>query len=148
MTVVIFILLFIAVAFVAVMTAGMQIQINKLTAITETHGGRIAENRARTENNDARIKKFSNATHTEIQKMWADQDSAILKLEEIANDIKRLDELEEDTRKNLLIVAEQVKTNLADIIQNSQEIEQNTKGLRDIESYYVNYCSRKDKNNV
>ena len=134
MTIVIFILLFIAVAFVAVMTAGMQIQINKLTAITETHGGRIAENRARAENNDARIKKISNATHTEIQKMWADQDSAILKLEAIAEDIKRLDALEkneEDTRQNLLVVAEQVK--------------KNQHNISEISSYYCNYVSRKDK---
>ena len=144
MNIIIFILLFLAVAFVGVMTAGMQIQINKLTAITETHSGRIAENRARTENNDARIKKFSNATHTEIQKMWADSDETITKLEAIAEDIKRLDALEkteEDTRQNLLVVAEQVKNNKANI-------EQNTHDLREIESYYVNYCSRKDKNNV
>lgn len=145
MNIIIFILLFLAVAFVGVMTAGMQTQINKITTITETLSGRIAENKARTENNDARIKKISNATHTEIQKMWADQDSAILKLEEIAKDIKRLDELEDDTRQNLLTVAEQVKTNLADICQNSQDIEQNTHDLREIESYYVNYCSRKEK---
>ena len=145
MNIIIFILLFLAVAFVGVMTAGMQTQINKITTITETLSGRIAENKARTENNDARIKKISNATHTEIQKMWADQDSAILKLEEIAKDIKRLDELEDDTRQNLLTVAEQVKTNLADICQNSRDIEQNTHDLREIESYYVNYCSRKEK---
>lgn len=138
MNIIIFILLFIAVACIGVMTAGMQIQINKLTAITETHGGRIAENRARTENNDARIKKFSNATHTEIQKMWADQDSAILKLEEIAKDIKRLDELEEDTRKNLLIVAEQVKANI-------RGIEQTAHDTNEITKYYLNYVSRKDK---
>ena len=144
MNIIIFILLFLAVAFVGVMTAGMQTQINKITTITETLSGRIAENKARTENNDARIKKISNATHTEIQKMWADQDSAILKLEAIAEDIKRLDNLEkteEDTRQNLLVVAEQVKNNKANI-------EQNTHDLREIESYYVNYCSRKDKNNV
>lgn len=141
MNIIIFILLFLAVAFVGVMTAGMQTQINKITTITETLSGRIAENKARTENNDARIKKISNATHTEIQKMWADQDSAILKLEAIAEDIKRLDNLEkteEDTRQNLLVVAEQVKNNKANI-------EQNTHDLREIESYYVNYCSRKDK---
>ena len=141
MNIIIFILLFIAVAFIAVMTAGMQIQINKLTAITETHSGRIAENRARTENNDARIKKFSNATHTEVQKMWADTDSTILKLEEITRDIKRLDELEtkvnvlnqkeEDTRENLLKTAEQVK--------------KNQHNISEISSYYCNYVSRKDK---
>ena len=134
MNIIIFILLFLAVAFVGVMTAGMQTQINKITTITETLSGRIAENKARTENNDARIKKISNATHTEIQKMWADQDSAILKLEEIAKDIKRLDtleSLEEDTRMNLVAVSEQVK--------------KNQHNISEISSYYCNYVSRKDK---
>ena len=134
MNIIIFILLFLAVAFVGVMTAGMQTQINKITTITETLSGRIAENKARTENNDARIKKISNATHTEIQKMWADQDSAILKLEEIAKDIKRLDaleSLEEDTRMNLVAVSEQVK--------------KNQHNISEISAYYCNYVSRKDK---
>jgi len=131
MNIIIFILLFLAVAFVGVMTAGMQTQINKITTITETLSGRIAENKARTENNDARIKKISNATHTEIQKMWADQDSAILKLEEIAKDIKRLDtleSLEEDTRMNLVAVSEQVK--------------KNQHNISEISSYYCNYVTK------
>lgn len=131
MNIIIFILLFLAVAFVGVMTAGMQTQINKITTITETLSGRIAENKARTENNDARIKKISNATHTEIQKMWADQDSAILKLEEIAKDIKRLDaleSLEEDTRTNLVAVSEQVK--------------KNQHNISEISAYYCNYVTK------
>ena len=137
MNIIIFILLFVAVALLGVMVATMQTQNSKLTSLTEANSGRIAEV-------DARLKEFKKATHTEVQKMWADQDSAILKLEAIAEDIKRLDSLEkteEDTRQNLLVVAEQVKKNKANI-------EQNTHDLREIESYYVNYCSRKDKNNV
>ena len=141
MNIIIFILLFLAVAFVGVMTAGMQTQINKITTITETLSGRIAENKARTENNDARIKKISNATHTEIQKMWADTDSTILKLEAIAEDIKRLDNLEkteEDTRQNLLVVAEQVR-------KNKDSIEEAVRKTTEISHYYCNYVSRKDK---
>lgn len=137
MNIIIFILLFVAVALLGVMIATMQTQNSKLTSLTEANSGRIAEV-------DARLKEFKKATHTEVQKMWADQDSTILKLEAIAEDIKRLDNLEkteEDTRQNLLVVAEQVKKNKANI-------EQNTHDLREIESYYVNYCSRKDKNNV
>ena len=132
MNIIIFILLFLAVAFVGVMTAGMQTQINKITTITETLSGRIAENKARTENNDARIKKISAATHAEIQKMWVDTDETIAKLEAIAEDIKRLDELEkteEDTRQNLLAVAEQVK--------------KNQHNISDISTYYCNYVSKK-----
>ena len=144
MNIIIFILIVAVAAVTAILISQMQVQINKLSAMTEENSGRIFEIHALEQNNETRIKKISSATHTEVQKMWADQDSAILKLEAIAEDIKRLDNLEkieEDTRQNLLVVAEQVKKNKANI-------EQNTHDLREIESYYVNYCSRKDKNNV
>ena len=144
MNIIIFILIVAVASVTAILISQMQVQINKLSAMTEENSGRIFEIHALEQNNETRIKKISSATHTEVQKMWADQDSAILKLEAIAEDIKRLDNLEkteEDTRQNLLVVAEQVKKNKANI-------EQNTHDLREIESYYVNYCSRKDKNNV
>ena len=122
----------------AILISQMQVQINKLSAMTEENSGRIFEIHALEQNNETRIKKISSATHTEVQKMWADTDSTILKLEAIAEDIKRLDNLEkteEDTRQNLLVVAEQVKKNKANI-------EQNTHDLREIESYYCNYITK------
>ena len=131
MNIIIFSLLFVAVALLGVMVATMQTQNSKLTSLTEANSGRIAEV-------DARLKEFKKATHTEVQKMWADTDSTVLKLEEIARDIKRLDELEtkvnvlnqkeEDTRENLLKTAEQVKKN-----------QHNISG---ISSYYCNFITK------
>ena len=135
MNIIIFILIVAVAAVTAILISQMQVQINKLSAMTEENSGRIFEIHALEQNNETRIKKISSATHTEVQKMWADQDSAILKLEEITKDIRRLDELdtkinalnqkEEDTRENLLKTAEQVK--------------KNQHNISEISKYYVNF---------
>lgn len=145
MNIIIFILIVAMAAVTAILISQMQVQINKLSAMTEENSGRIFEIHALEQNNETRIKKIGNATHAEVQRTWADTDETIRRLEKVTEDIRRLDELEADTRQNLLTVAEQVR-------KNKENVEEAIRQTTDISHYYCNYITKgiadgKDKDN-